>query len=116
MATFTKILLSGSANGRGIPITATSSPGDTVHTSVSGTSDLDEIWIYTVNQSGSGAVIVIEFGGTDPSDDITVNMHNNVGMQLVIPGMLLNNSTVVSVYTSVGTGIIIQGFVNRITG
>ena len=50
MATYSKQLLSGSTNGKGIKIANTST---TVHTAVAGTSDIDEIWLYAVNSSGS---------------------------------------------------------------
>ena len=115
MTTFTKQILSGSTDGRGIGITTSGSPGDTIHTSTSGSSNFDEIWIYSINQLPVSADVTIEFGGTNPTDDITVIMPSKVGMQLVVPGMLLNNGTIVSAYSSTGSGIIIQGFVNRIT-
>ena len=50
MATYTKRLLSGSTNGRPIKVAATATPGTTIHTAVTGTTDFDEVWIYNVLQ------------------------------------------------------------------
>jgi hypothetical protein len=53
MATFSKVLLSGSTNGASVLVAATSTPGTTIHTAVSGTSSLDEIWLYADNSSSA---------------------------------------------------------------
>jgi len=46
MATFSKQLLSGSTDGRGIKVAATASSGTVIHTATTTTSTLDEIWLY----------------------------------------------------------------------
>ncbi len=50
MATYSKVLLSGSTNGKGIKIASSST---TVHTAIAGTSSIDEIWLYAVNSSAA---------------------------------------------------------------
>jgi hypothetical protein len=68
MSTYTKQLLSGSTNGLGIKLTQTSTPGNTLHTAVSGTSALDEIWLYAYNAHTADVVLTIEWGQTTVPD------------------------------------------------
>ena len=46
MATYTKLKLSGSTDGKGIKVTQTATPGDIIHTAH--VSALDEIWLYAL--------------------------------------------------------------------
>ena len=76
MATFSKRLLSGSTDGKQIVIANTATAGTLIHTCVSGTSSLDEIWIYAVNSSTSAVKLTIEYGGTTANTDhIDVGIH-----------------------------------------
>ena len=71
MATYSKHLLSGSTNGKNISVTGTSTGASvTVHTATSGTSNLDEIWLYAANTSAAAVVLTVEFGGTTDQDDL----------------------------------------------
>jgi len=115
MATFTKILLSGSTNGKAILVTATATPGTTIHTAVAGTSSLDEIWLYAVNSSTSDVKLTIEWGeATAPNGNIEVTIPGESGLTMVIPGLLLQNSLVVKAFASTANVICIHGYVNRI--
>ena len=49
MATFSKITLSGSTDGRGIRIANTATPGTTIHTASTVATTYDEIWLYAQN-------------------------------------------------------------------
>ena len=116
MATFTKQKLSGSTNGKGIKIVATSTLGDTIHTAVSGTSDFDEIWIYAFNSDSVSRKLTIEWGGASvPDDNIIGSIPSLSGLQLIIPGLLLQNGLVVTAFAEVTNVITITGFINRIT-
>jgi len=117
MATYTKQKLSGSTNGRQIKVVSTSgSAGTAIHTSVSGTTDFDEIWLYAVNSSAATAKLTIEWGDTtDPDDLIEGNIPAEQGYVLIIPGLLLQNGTVVNAFSSASSVILVNGFVNRIT-
>jgi len=114
MATYTKQKLSGSTNGKGILIATSGSTGTTVHTAVSGTSDWDEVWIYAMNNSASVVTLTLEFGGTPAANLIKCSVQPLSGLQLVIPGLLLQNSLVLTVYASTINVVTIHGFVNRI--
>ena len=116
MATFSKILLSGGTTGKNIKVVATSSAGTTMHTAVSGTSNLDEVWLYACNTDTSDRKLTIEYGGTtSPDDTIEVTIAAEAGWVLVCPGLLLQNGLVVKAFASAANVVLVNGFVNRIT-
>ena len=117
MATYSKHLLSGSTNGKNISVTGNATGSAvTVHTATSGTSNLDEIWLYATNTSATARVLTIEFGGTTDQDDlIELEIAADSGMTLIIPGLLLQNSLVVKAFAAAGDEINLNGYVNRIT-
>jgi len=119
MAAFAKTILSGSTDGRGILVAATSSPGTTIHTGSSTSSHLHEIWLYAVNYDTTDRKLTIQWGGTTAgTDDIEYTVKAENGLYLITPGMLLKgNATplVVRAYAATGTAIVIHGYVNTIT-
>jgi hypothetical protein len=115
VASFSKLKLSGSTNGRLIKVTATSSPGTVIHTAVSGTIDYDEVWLYAMNQGTTDTALTIEWGGTtDPDDRITTTLLPKAGLTLVVPGLVLQNENNVRAFASTANVILIGGYVNRI--
>ncbi len=117
MATYAKIKLSGTpADGRNIKVVETGTAGDTIHTAVSGTSDLDEIWLYACNTDSDDRKLTIEYGGVAAPDDLTeVTITAEAGWVLVCPGLLLQNSLVVKAFAAAANVVMINGYVNRIT-
>ena len=116
MATFTKTLLSGSTNGKAIKVAATSTAGTTIHTAVSGTSSLDEVWLYAHNSSAATVKLTLEWGeATAPDGNIEINIGaEGTGLVLVSPGILLQNSLVVKAFAATANVITLTGYVNRI--
>lgn len=118
MATAVKRKLSGSTDGRGIKVVATSTLGTTIHTAVAGTTagTYDEIWLYAYNGHTADLVLTIEFGGvTVPDDTIVVTVPTKAGLMLIVPGLILQNGTVVTAFAASANLISIHGFVNAIT-
>ena len=116
MATFSKTLLSGSTNGKAIKVVQTATAGTTIHTAVSGTSNIDEVWLYAINSSASSVKLTIEWGeATAPDGNIELTVLPEAGLVTVIPGLLLQNSLVVKAFAGTTNVICIHGFVNRIT-
>lgn len=112
---FTKTLLSGSTNGKMIKVAATATLGTTIHTAVSGTSSMDEIWLYAVNSDTTNRKLTIEFGGaTSPDNLIEVTIPAESGLVCVVPGLLLQNSLVVTAFAATANVVMIGGYVNRI--
>jgi hypothetical protein len=91
MATFSKVLLSGGTTGMNIKVAATSSAGTTIHTAVSGTSNMDEVWLYACNTSGADVKLTIEYGA------------------------IRENGLVIKAFAASANVININGYANRIT-
>lgn len=114
MATYTKHILSGSTDGKGILVTSGSTPGTTIHTA--NATALDEIWIYAVNSGSSTTKLTIEWGEeTAPSGNIEQSLLGESGLVLIIPGLLLTNGLIIKAFADTTNSIIIHGFINRIT-
>ena len=116
MTVFTKVLLSGSTNGRPIKVAAVATPGTLIHTAVAGTVSIDEVWLYACNTDVVARLVTVEFGGvTDPDDLIEIEVPSQSGLYTLTPGMPLQNGLVVGAFAAVANVITIVGFVNRIS-
>ena len=117
MATYSRILLSGSTNGRAIPVAATATPGTAIHTAVAGTSAFDEIYLWVSNVTGSAATLTLEWGGvTDPGDHMVkaLSIPANSPPIPIATGMVLNNGLLVKAFSGTASALNIIGFANRI--
>lgn len=116
MATYTKKFLSGSTNGQQIKVVhTTNGTADTIHTAVSGTSSIDEIWIYAYNDDTVQRNLILLWGGTtEPDNKMEFPIPSQGGRLLCVDGAILQNSLVVKAYASAANVIIIDGFVNNI--
>ncbi len=113
MATFTKVVLSGSTNGRPIKVVATSTAGTTIHTAHA--TSIDEVYLYACNTSTASILLTLEWGGvTSPDDLIEFSIPAESGLFCVAPGLVLTNSLLVRAFAASANLITISGFVNRI--
>ena len=114
MATFTKVKLSGSTNGRGIAVAATATLGTTIHTAHA--TALDEIWLYANNIHSSAVTLTVEFGGVTATSDLIQQSIavTPSGLVLVCAGLLVTGSVVVTAFAGTANKIELFGFVNRI--
>lgn len=126
MAVYSKHVLSGLTNGIPLAITGTApSTANTLHTAVtdSGAGQLDEIYVYAFIAKGvtTDRELYIRFGvtgtatGVTGSREITHKVLYNEGLQLVVPGIPLNNAQQVQAYATANTGLSVVGYVNRVT-
>ena len=119
MATYSKTILSGSTDGRGILVAATATAGTLIHTGSGTATTLDEIWLYAVNSDAADVKLTLEWGGVTVSSDlIEVTVTAESGLMLVAPGLLIKGNAsplVVRAWASVTNDIIIHGYVNQIT-
>lgn len=114
MATFSKVKLSGSTNGRNIKVVPTSTPGTTIHTAHA--TALDEIWLWAVNSDTTDRKLTIEFGGVSSPDDlIEQTIPAEGGLILVVPGLLVTGAVVVTAFAATANVVMVGGYVNRIT-
>jgi hypothetical protein len=112
--TYSQVLLSGCTNGKGIKVAATATLGTTIHTAQSGTTHFDEVHLWAFNSHTADVLLTIEFGGaTDPDDIIEVTIPFQSGLVKVIPGLLLQNSLVVTAFAGTANVITIHGYVHR---
>ena len=120
MATFSKVLLSGSTNGRMIKVGATSTPGTTIHATGTSSTIIDEVWLYAVNSDTTDRKLTIEYGGTTSPDDlIEFTVTAESGLYLVVPGLVLTGTgsaaTTIRAFAATTNVISIGGYINRIT-
>lgn len=122
MADITKELLSGSTDGLPIKVTGTDYANRvTVHTAVTGTTDVDELFIYAHVDDAASADVTLTIvwdNGTDPDDlmHVTLPAHGTAGDDGMIPivtGIPIQNAKAVSAYASSADQVLITGWVNR---
>ena len=119
MATYSKVALSGSTQGKGIKVAATTSTGTTIHATGTSASIIDEVWLYAYNSSTGPVSLTIQFGGTTAVDnDIKIDIPPTSGLTLVVPGLILTGTGAAAntVYAYAGTTnvVTLSGYVNRI--
>lgn len=119
MATFTKTILSGSTQGRGIKVVQTASSGTTIHATGTSSSVIDEVWLYAYNSHTANVELTVQFGSTStPDDDIKVTIPFKAGLILVAPGLVLTGTgsaaNTVRAFAGTANVITVHGYVNRI--
>ena len=117
MATFSKIKLGNSTNGRGILVAATSSPGTLIHTTSTTATTIDEVWLYAQNSDTTARKLTIEWGGTGSGDILESTIPAESGLYLISAGLILlysGSTTTINAFASVTNVIGIYGYVNRI--
>lgn len=113
---YKKRKLSASSDGRGIKVSATSSPGTLIHEALSSVAQngWDEIWIRAVNTSGSSVKLTLEWGGTSaPDDQVEVTIPGEDGFHDVMLGHVLQNGRQVRAFAATADVVVLHGFVNR---
>lgn len=115
---FNKAKLSGAAAGNlGIKVVATATLGTTIHTAVAGitANTFDEIWLWAVNSDTTARKLTLEWGGaTAPDALIEVTIPAESGLFLVAPGLILQNSLVVTAFCATANVVMIHGYVNEV--
>lgn len=116
MATFAKLTLSGSTNGRGILVGTTDT---TIHTGSTSTSVYDEIWLYASNVTTAASKLTVKWGGTTEAGDfIEQSIPGESGLILVVPGLLLRGTgtaLIVRATAADANAIVLFGYVNQIS-
>jgi hypothetical protein len=120
MATFTKVALSGSTQGKGIKVVATASTGTTIHATGTSSTIIDEIWLYAYNSSTGPISLTVEFGGTaSPDNNIKIDIPPTSGLTLVVPGLILTGTgaaaNTVTAFAGTANVVTLSGYVNRIS-
>jgi hypothetical protein len=115
VASISKRILSGSTAGRLIAVSATSSPGTTIHTAVAGFTDIDEVNLFAVNTSTSDVLLSIEYGSTGTAHEVDFVIPGQVGLVDVVTKLVLQDGAVIRAFAGTTNVLNIGGYVNRIT-
>ena len=112
----TKVVLSESTNGQPFFVASTSQvAADLVHTAVSGSNDIDEVWLYVCNIDSVDRTINIQLGDDTDATRVRCVVEANKGAWLVLAGQPLNGATEVKAWADATNKFTIFGWVNRLT-
>lgn len=119
---YTKIPLSGAANGLGILVASTGpagTAGTTIHTAVAGSDSIDEIVLYASCMGATQKLLTLQWGGITISgsvypDEIDYVITASTGLMLICDHQIMNGGLVLTAYAESANLILIHGFVNRI--
>lgn len=106
---WTPFILSGSTNGRGIQITATSSPGTVIHTATNASGQIDQIRLYFANLHSDAVLVTVQWGGTSTSDQIITSVPYKAGLTLEIPSLPLAGGLIVRAFANVANVVNVFG-------
>ena len=118
MGTYSKIILSGSTHGRGLPLTVTApSTGLTVHTFVTGAgTSLDEVYVYGYSTVTTAIVANFSIGPTTATGSRvghTISGDNKKGLTLIIPGLVGRNADVLKMWVTTTDLLNLFGYAQR---
>ena len=91
----------------------------TVHTAITGTADIDEVYVYGFNPQTDARLITFVLGATGAAGtggQLQATIPAEGGLSLLIPGLPFNNANVISAYATAADAISVVGWVNRVTG
>ena len=116
MATYSKILLSGSTNGKGIKVAGTAiGSATTIHTAASGTGFIDLLDLWAVNSDTVPHKLTLAWGGTtNPDNAIEIFLAPESGLVPVAIKLPIQNSLVVGAFTDVTNMVVIYGTASHI--
>lgn len=110
------VKLSGSTDGKGILVVATTTPGTAIHTAVASTNanTWDELWLWAMNTDSVARDLTIEFGGTAAKDKIIWTLQPKI-FTPVVRGLRLQNSAAVAAFAAAASVVGVHGFVHSLT-
>jgi hypothetical protein len=115
MAVYTGAVLSGSTNGRPIPVVAVATPGTSLH--VVGAAGFEEIFLWASNVTAAVATLTVEFGGVaDPGDHLVkgYSIPANSGPIPIALGQRLAGGVTVRAFGGTASAINVTGHVNKV--
>ena len=114
------IPFSGSTQGQGVKVVATSTAGTLIHTTGTSATIIDRLSIWAYNGHSADVELTIEFGGaTVPDQNIVQTVTAKTGLTLVVDGLILlgdgSSSQTVKAFAATGDVIVLSGYVMRVT-
>ena len=116
MAIITKRFLSASSGGRGVSVTGTTATGSVIHTSVTGTTSFDEVWVWAVNTATAAKKLTVEWARStgQVGQAVEFSVPPEDGPYLIIPGWPLNTGRSVRAFAATASVITCHGYVHRL--
>lgn len=121
MATYSRQKLSGSTDGRGIKVTATTpmGTGTTIHTATASTALAtgDHITLFAYNSDTVDRQLTLGWGGTASPDDLidVILQPKGGGLVLVTADMFLWDGLIVKAAADAANVIMVHGYVNEVS-
>ena len=107
--------LSGSANGRGIKVAQTATPGTLIHTAVDVANNLDEVWLWAANSDAAERKLTLELGGvTTPDDLLEFTAPPEDGAYLLVPGWVYDGGVIIRAFCEAANVVMLHGYVHRV--
>lgn len=116
MASYSRVLLSGSTSGKPIPVVATATLGTTMHTAVAGAVSWDEIYAWFTNIDTAARTLTLEWGAAGVGSNLVTALSLPLSSPPIpiVTGQVLNGGLVFTAFASVASIINCTGYVNRI--
>jgi len=115
MAVYSGSVLSGSTNGRPIPVVAVATPGTTIHTT--GAAGYEELFLFASNVTAVAATLTVEFGDVGDPDDHLVKAYSIPANSPPVPiavGQRLSGGVAVKAFSGTASAINITGWANLV--
>lgn len=114
-----RLNLSGSTNGKPIPVAATATPGTLIHTATQTANEADEIYLWVSNVTGAAAVLTLEWGGTASTADLLTASFsvaaNSAPIQVAF-GQPLKGGVLLRAFSGTANALNLTGYVARRPG
>jgi hypothetical protein len=107
MPTITPIHASASTNGKAIKVSATASPGTSIHQATNTAGNFDDITLYAYNSDSADRELTLQWGGVaTPDNDIKVTVPAKAGLFCVVSGLRLDGGQSVLAYCAAAANVI----------
>ena len=106
MTAFRPMFGSGTANGNMVSITQTATAGNNLHTAITGTNHIDEVYVYACNIHTADVLLTLEIDGVAAANQVKYTVPYNDGFHLVLPGIRMENGGTVAAFA--GTTAVIN--------
>jgi hypothetical protein len=113
---YKKRKLSGSTNGLGIQITATTNGArQYLHVALPSVAanEFDEVYLSATNITGSAVKLTVLWGWNNSSDQIIVSIPAQAGLTCIVPGLVLQGGGEVTAFADTASAVTVHGYVNR---
>ena len=88
----------GSTDGNMVAIIAVATPGTNLHTAVTGTNHIDEVYVYACNIHTADVTVTMEIDGVAAANQMTYSVPSSDGYHLILPGIRMQNGGTIAAF------------------